>query len=655
MGSGVAAAREIVWLGGCQGEQRRGVKGWHGRRIYQWRRIIDLNDLCLFILIVVHEVQDQWCTFRTISSGLTSLSGTTYDQLILKSFDLLKYSLRVHHQISVKRGKFRVTLTTALAQYFGLNNTGTPHHISQHNTMDAQPRNKDQIVFKIRLTNEIRRLSVPSTISFSHLLNLIAHAFADPNLTQTHLLRYKDDEQDWVTMSSDLELREAIRIYKKDPSVPLQLQQSPSIIHLLLEPKGLKPGPLGASTLGLDAPSSLSQSQFSLPSEQSLISSIISTLEQQGYIAKKNIGLANLDQQLLALSEPDQSFQLDDIPIDALSIEARHLSPAEILNKMDIDIAGQAAQPIISQSREELKKEEEKKAEEPKKEEEKKIEEPKEEEKVEEKVEDSVEKVEEMSTHDVLAPAEEKREEEPVVPTQQIDTTYHHCDGCQLKISKDSFRYHCTECPDYDLCSGCQQLGTHNHHAFDQFHHDVVLMCIPATLQQPPFSNDFMQPPIYNQPPLTYPPQNAPATDIHMAMCDQCSARIRGARYRCSVCQDFDLCQNCRPVSQHDPTHPLLVFSTPFSAPVLEERAQENPFLPPITSNTFHFNHPIDEPRVENHHPPAPAPAMEAPDQAISAGMKQLKDMGFTNEKDNFEALIQTRGDVVQAVVHLLG
>ncbi|PRP73317.1 hypothetical protein PROFUN_16848, partial [Planoprotostelium fungivorum] len=90
---------------------------------------------------------------------------------------------------------FLVKLT--FTQYFGLNNN---LHISQHNTMDAshsQPRNKDQIVFKIRLTNEIRRLSVPSTISFSHLLNLIAHAFADPNLTQTHLLRYKDDEQDW--------------------------------------------------------------------------------------------------------------------------------------------------------------------------------------------------------------------------------------------------------------------------------------------------------------------------------------------------------------------------------------------------------------------------------------------------------------------------
>ena len=38
---------------------------------------------------------------------------------------------------------------------------------------------------------------------------------------------------------------------------------------------------------------------------------------------------------------------------------------------------------------------------------------------------------------------------------------------------------------------------------------------------------------------------NTAVNDLHAATCDSCSQRIRGIRYRCSMCADYDNCRTC--------------------------------------------------------------------------------------------------------------
>jgi len=48
---------------------------------------------------------------------------------------------------------------------------------------------------------------------------------------------------------------------------------------------------------------------------------------------------------------------------------------------------------------------------------------------------------------------------------------------------------------------------------------------------------------------------------VHVGVrCDGCgSAPIRGIRYKCAVCDDFDLCEPCEKTGQHPDNHPLIV------------------------------------------------------------------------------------------------
>jgi hypothetical protein len=48
----------------------------------------------------------------------------------------------------------------------------------------------------------------------------------------------------------------------------------------------------------------------------------------------------------------------------------------------------------------------------------------------------------------------------------------------------------------------------------------------------------------------------------HRVCCDGCEINpIEGVRYKCSVCEDFDLCEKCEATMEH--SHPLLKIKTP--------------------------------------------------------------------------------------------
>lgn len=45
---------------------------------------------------------------------------------------------------------------------------------------------------------------------------------------------------------------------------------------------------------------------------------------------------------------------------------------------------------------------------------------------------------------------------------------------------------------------------------------------------------------------------------VHNAICDSCHLRIRGTRWRCRNCSDYDLCSSCNSISPHPhPMHPF--------------------------------------------------------------------------------------------------
>eukprot|EP00698_Gefionella_okellyi_P007023 TRINITY_DN170_c0_g1_i2.p1 TRINITY_DN170_c0_g1~~TRINITY_DN170_c0_g1_i2.p1 ORF type:complete len:557 (-),score=118.14 TRINITY_DN170_c0_g1_i2:70-1740(-) len=50
----------------------------------------------------------------------------------------------------------------------------------------------------------------------------------------------------------------------------------------------------------------------------------------------------------------------------------------------------------------------------------------------------------------------------------------------------------------------------------------------------------------------------------HGVTCDDCgTSPITGARYKCTVCHDFDLCQDCEAKGEHNPRHALIKMAIP--------------------------------------------------------------------------------------------
>jgi len=56
-------------------------------------------------------------------------------------------------------------------------------------------------------------------------------------------------------------------------------------------------------------------------------------------------------------------------------------------------------------------------------------------------------------------------------------------------------------------------------------------------------------------------PATAPTTTaapvVHDALCNYCQKQIVGVRYKCTVCPDFDMCEECKNKGIHDPTHAM--------------------------------------------------------------------------------------------------
>lgn len=107
------------------------------------------------------------------------------------------------------------------------------------------------------------------------------------------------------------------------------------------------------------------------------------------------------------------------------------------------------------------------------------------------------------------------------------------CDGCSC-FPIVGTRFKCSVCPDYDLCERCEKVVDHpKDHALIQYR--VAL---------------------------------DPEVVHHGIECDGCGVSpIRGPRFKCQVCPDYDLCQACEAKGLHPSNHPMLKMKVPQPPP----------------------------------------------------------------------------------------
>jgi hypothetical protein len=125
----------------------------------------------------------------------------------------------------------------------------------------------------------------------------------------------------------------------------------------------------------------------------------------------------------------------------------------------------------------------------------------------------------------------EKKKIEYTTDGKPIHTGF-TCDACANKII--GVRYHCSICnnDNYDLCATCEAKNEH------PSSHPLLKFRLPPTGE---------------------------VTSIHQGItCDGCSVSpIVGVRYKCTVCQDFDLCEKCEESGKHPIDHVLIKMKEP--------------------------------------------------------------------------------------------
>jgi len=115
-------------------------------------------------------------------------------------------------------------------------------------------------------------------------------------------------------------------------------------------------------------------------------------------------------------------------------------------------------------------------------------------------------------------------------------TTHHNviCDGCGVTPIKGD-RFKCSVCPDFDLCGVCEAKQLHPlSHSLIKFRSDASACAKPEIIH--------------------------PGVE-----CDHCGeAPIKGDRFKCTVCPNYDLCSTCEGKGDvHPADHPMIKIRVP--------------------------------------------------------------------------------------------
>ena len=129
----------------------------------------------------------------------------------------------------------------------------------------------------------------------------------------------------------------------------------------------------------------------------------------------------------------------------------------------------------------------------------------------------------------------EKKEEIQEIKEEEEEITHENyaCDSCGMNPIKGA-RYHCEICSDYDLCKKCyfSDIKKSHNHSF---------ICI-------------------NKPQNEEKKEKIIIDTIHRGiLCNKCKINpIKGIRYKCGVCYNFDFCENCEKKYGREHDHPML-------------------------------------------------------------------------------------------------
>eukprot|EP00658_Telonema_sp_P-2_P073389 TRINITY_DN62444_c0_g1_i1.p1 TRINITY_DN62444_c0_g1~~TRINITY_DN62444_c0_g1_i1.p1 ORF type:complete len:244 (+),score=56.82 TRINITY_DN62444_c0_g1_i1:46-732(+) len=129
------------------------------------------------------------------------------------------------------------------------------------------------------------------------------------------------------------------------------------------------------------------------------------------------------------------------------------------------------------------------------------------------------------------------------------------CDSC-LSLQHGGAVFKCAVCPHYVLCTACEQQGSHPHPMLYITNGTKVPKFVSATVRESPGM---------------YLSGGGQMAVHHDVICDSCNAApIWGARFKCCVCDNFELCSQCiQQVSPglHDSTHVFLKIPNPTMLP----------------------------------------------------------------------------------------
>ncbi|THH02356.1 hypothetical protein EW026_g520 [Hermanssonia centrifuga] len=121
------------------------------------------------------------------------------------------------------------------------------------------------------------------------------------------------------------------------------------------------------------------------------------------------------------------------------------------------------------------------------------------------------------------------------------------CNECRDEII--GVRHRCLDCPDFDLCELCISRGAKQDH--NSAHQFLELVKPGEVIVHTVYNNDQPGP---QEQRANVQQQDTPV--VHNATCNLCDSTIRGDRYKCLNCPDFDTCGACFNItSEQHPGH----------------------------------------------------------------------------------------------------
>ncbi|KAJ7492359.1 hypothetical protein FB451DRAFT_1022268 [Mycena latifolia] len=146
----------------------------------------------------------------------------------------------------------------------------------------------------------------------------------------------------------------------------------------------------------------------------------------------------------------------------------------------------------------------------------------------------------------------------PEAPTPPAPPVIHRgvvCDMCDNVV--EGIRHKCLDCPDYDLCTPCIASGSAERH--NPFHEFLEIKEPGRVIVHTVYSGDGERDAPSNTSRAAPTPQAEEQPVIHFATCNLCDSRIRGDRYKCADCPDFDTCSNCFSITREQHPHHAFV------------------------------------------------------------------------------------------------